>query len=101
MGGTPGDPGTPISVALASFNGAGFIAARWDSFAAQTRLPDELVVCDDVSSAIWIIAACTSFACTGDGRGKLVAIEGGMPTVRLRRGWRALYESTILDSSEG
>jgi hypothetical protein len=70
VGGTPGDPGTPISVALASFNGAGFIAARWDSFAAQTRLPDELVVCDDVSSAIWIIAACTSFACTGGRKGQ-------------------------------
>jgi glycosyltransferase involved in cell wall biosynthesis len=39
-----------ISIALASFNGGEFIRAQLESFAAQTRLPDELVVNDDCSS---------------------------------------------------
>lgn len=39
-----------ISVALATYNGAPFIAAQLDSIAAQTRLPAELVVSDDGSS---------------------------------------------------
>lgn len=39
-----------ISVALASYNGARFIEEQLASLAAQTRLPDELVVCDDGSN---------------------------------------------------
>lgn len=39
-----------ISVALCSYNGARFLAEQLDSIASQTRLPDELVVCDDGSS---------------------------------------------------
>ena len=38
-----------ISIALATFNGARFIGQQLASLAAQTRLPDELVVCDDRS----------------------------------------------------
>lgn len=38
-----------ISVAMATFNGAAFLGQQLDSFAAQTRLPDELVVTDDRS----------------------------------------------------
>lgn len=34
---------------MATYNGAKFLRAQLDSFAAQTRLPDELVVCDDGS----------------------------------------------------
>lgn len=39
-----------ISVALCTYNGASYLQAQLDSIAAQTRLPDELVVCDDVST---------------------------------------------------
>lgn len=41
---------TRISIALASYNGAQFIAEQLASFSAQTRLPDELVVSDDGST---------------------------------------------------
>ena len=39
-----------ISIAMATFNGARYLQEQLDSFAAQTRLPDELLVCDDMSS---------------------------------------------------
>lgn len=39
-----------ISVALCTYNGAEFLAAQLESFLAQSRLPDELVVCDDGST---------------------------------------------------
>ncbi len=38
-----------ISVALCTFNGERYLAQQLDSIAAQTRPPDELVVCDDGS----------------------------------------------------
>lgn len=39
-----------ISVALCTYNGAKYLQDQLNSIAAQTRLPDELVVCDDASS---------------------------------------------------
>src|SRR5882672_9093136 len=39
-----------ISVAMCIYNGARFLPRQLESIAAQTRLPDELVVCDDGSS---------------------------------------------------
>jgi len=39
-----------ISVAMCSFNGERFLLEQLESIARQTRLPDELVVCDDCSS---------------------------------------------------
>ena len=39
-----------ISIAMATYNGARYVREQLDSFAAQTRLPDELVVRDDGSS---------------------------------------------------
>lgn len=39
-----------ISVAMTTYNGARFLSEQLDSILAQTRLPDELVVCDDHSS---------------------------------------------------
>jgi glycosyltransferase involved in cell wall biosynthesis len=39
-----------VSVALCTYNGARFLPAQLDSLAAQTRLPDELVVGDDDST---------------------------------------------------
>jgi glycosyltransferase involved in cell wall biosynthesis len=39
-----------VSVAMCTFNGAAFLAEQLQSLAAQDRLPDELVVCDDGSS---------------------------------------------------
>jgi glycosyltransferase involved in cell wall biosynthesis len=38
-----------VSVAMATFNGARFLEAQLGSIAAQTRVPDELVVGDDGS----------------------------------------------------
>ena len=42
--------GHSISVAMCTFNGEPFLKAQLESIAAQERLPDELVVCDDGSS---------------------------------------------------
>lgn len=39
-----------LSVALCTYHGAKFLPAQLASLATQTRLPDELVVCDDRSS---------------------------------------------------
>jgi glycosyltransferase involved in cell wall biosynthesis len=39
-----------ISIAMATYNGAKHLQAQLDSFLVQTRLPNELVVCDDGSS---------------------------------------------------
>jgi hypothetical protein len=39
-----------LSVVMATYNGARFLEPQLASIAAQTRLPDELVVCDDQSS---------------------------------------------------
>jgi glycosyltransferase involved in cell wall biosynthesis len=39
-----------ISVAMCTYNGAGFLSEQLDSIAAQTRLPEELVICDDCST---------------------------------------------------
>lgn len=38
------------SIALCTYNGAKFLAGQLESFLRQTRLPDELVVCDDRST---------------------------------------------------
>jgi len=39
-----------ISIALCTYNGAKFLPAQLESFLAQTRLPDELIICDDCST---------------------------------------------------
>jgi glycosyltransferase involved in cell wall biosynthesis len=39
-----------FSVAMCTFNGARFIDEQLASIAAQTRLPDELIICDDCST---------------------------------------------------
>ncbi|MDO8772297.1 MAG: glycosyltransferase family 2 protein [Burkholderiaceae bacterium] len=39
-----------ISIALATYNGAQYLKEQLDSFTAQKRLPDELVICDDGST---------------------------------------------------
>lgn len=39
-----------ISIAMATYNGAKFLQEQLDSFQHQSRLPDELVVCDDGST---------------------------------------------------
>jgi glycosyltransferase involved in cell wall biosynthesis len=39
-----------ISIAMATYNGAKYLDKQLDSFLVQTRLPDELVVCDDGST---------------------------------------------------
>jgi len=38
-----------VSIALCTYNGARYLQEQLDSIAAQTRLPDEMVVCDDGS----------------------------------------------------
>lgn len=39
-----------LSVAMCTYNGAQYLREQLESIAAQTRLPDELVVCDDGST---------------------------------------------------
>ena len=41
--------GPSLSVALCTYNGERFLPAQLSSLAAQRRLPDELIVCDDAS----------------------------------------------------
>ena len=41
---------TRLSIALATYNGAAHLPVQLASFAAQERLPDELMVCDDRST---------------------------------------------------
>jgi glycosyltransferase involved in cell wall biosynthesis len=43
-------PGLKLSIAMATYNGARYLQEQLDSIAAQQRLPDELVVCDDAST---------------------------------------------------
>lgn len=43
-------PEPSVSVAMCSYNMAAFIEEQLTSLARQTRLPDELIVCDDASS---------------------------------------------------
>lgn len=38
-----------ISIALCTYNGASFLDEQLESFLKQTRLPDELIICDDFS----------------------------------------------------
>jgi glycosyltransferase involved in cell wall biosynthesis len=42
--------GHGLSIAMCTYNGARFLPEQLGSIAAQTRLPDELVVCDDRST---------------------------------------------------
>lgn len=39
-----------VSIALATYNGEQYLEEQLDSFLRQTRLPDELVICDDGST---------------------------------------------------
>ena len=39
-----------ISIAMCTYNGARFLQPQLDSLLAQTRLPDQIVICDDRSS---------------------------------------------------
>ncbi|QAU33635.1 glycosyltransferase family 2 protein [Janthinobacterium sp. 17J80-10] len=39
-----------ISVALCTYNGSRYLHSQLESIAAQSRLPDELVICDDAST---------------------------------------------------
>ena len=39
-----------LSVAMCTYNGAGFLSQQLNSILSQTELPDELVVCDDGST---------------------------------------------------
>ena len=39
-----------LSIAMASYNGGRFIREQLQSFADQSRPPDEVVICDDGST---------------------------------------------------
>src|SRR5687768_16857497 len=43
-------PRVKISVAMCTYNGAQFLRAQFESIIAQSRRPDEIVVCDDCST---------------------------------------------------
>ena len=52
-----------LSVAMCTYNGELYLREQLDSIAAQTRLPDELVVCDD-GSVDRTVAILDGFAAT-------------------------------------
>lgn len=62
-GGAGAVPAPRISIAMATFNGARFLQEQLDSFARQSLLPDELVVCDDGSTDA-TLAILAGFAAT-------------------------------------
>ena len=39
-----------LSIAMATYNGSAFLAEQLQSFVDQSRLPDEIVICDDQST---------------------------------------------------
>jgi len=39
-----------IAIAMCTFNDADYLSEQLDNIAKQTRLPDEFVVCDDIST---------------------------------------------------
>jgi glycosyltransferase involved in cell wall biosynthesis len=39
-----------LSIAMCTYNGARFLAGQLQSFTAQTRFPDEVIICDDCST---------------------------------------------------
>lgn len=39
-----------ISIAMTTYNGEKYIREQLDSLYSQTRIPDEVIVCDDLSS---------------------------------------------------
>lgn len=41
---------TKISIAMCTYNGAEYLREQLESIKAQTRVPDELIICDDSSS---------------------------------------------------
>ena len=41
---------TTVSIAMCTYNGEQFLQQQLDSLSSQTRLPDEVVVCDDCST---------------------------------------------------
>src|ERR1044071_7029356 len=43
-------PKLKLSIALSTFNGAAYLPEQLASITAQTRLPDEIVICDDCST---------------------------------------------------
>ena len=44
-----------ISIVLATYNGAAYLQDQLESYLAQERMPDEIVICDDVSTDNTII----------------------------------------------
>lgn len=42
--------GSKLSIALCTHNGAAWVAEQLDSLTRQTRMPDELIICDDASA---------------------------------------------------
>jgi glycosyltransferase involved in cell wall biosynthesis len=52
-------PRLKLSVAMGTYGGAAYLPAQLKSIAAQTRPPDELIVCDDGSTddTTWIVGS--------------------------------------------
>lgn len=76
-----------ISVAMTTFNGERFLAEQLRSIVAQTRLPDELVVADDLSSdQTWDIL--TEFA-------EIAPFPVRLHRNDVRLGWRRNFMSAL------
>jgi hypothetical protein len=71
---------TPLSIAMCTYNGALHLREQLESIAAQTRLPDELVICDDRSTRRVLTAGLSSPGATGTAD---VLLEGALAGVEL------------------
>jgi hypothetical protein len=82
------------SVVLCTYNGARFLGAQWKSLLAQSRLPDEIVVRDDVSSDA-TPELLSSLATEAEKRKIVVRFTRGASNV----GYVANFEAALRDAS--
>jgi glycosyltransferase involved in cell wall biosynthesis len=82
------------SVVLCTYNGARFLEAQWNSLLAQTRLPDEIVARDDVSTDA-TASMLDELARAAEDRGIRVRLTRNPHNL----GYVANFESALADAS--
>ena len=70
-----------VSIALCTYNGADFLDEQLESFLKQTRLPDELIVCDDCSQDE-TVAKLRAFAATAPFSVKIFENESNLRSTK-------------------
>ena len=63
-----------IAIAMCTYNGQAYLAKQLDSFLSQTRLPDQIVICDDRSTDDSVLI-CQAFADRACSMGVEVSVQ--------------------------